>query len=71
MSEDGPCSYHAHVHEHEDPYYARKIVLGLVQPAATYMSPSELHAVVAGRYRGDGRRIDRYVLFDSLDIDLD
>lgn len=71
LSAAGPCPYHAHPHPAPDLYYERKVVLGLVQPAASFMTPSELHAVVQGRYRGDGRRIDRYVSFDVLAIDLE
>jgi hypothetical protein len=35
------------------------------------MSASEAHAVLNGRYRGDGRRIDQYVMDDPLGIDED
>jgi hypothetical protein len=54
-----------------DPGYERKIVLGLIQPTWDYMSESEAHAVLNGRYRGDGRRIDQYVIDDPLGIDPD
>jgi hypothetical protein len=54
-----------------DPFYERKIVLGLLQPTFSYMTETEAFAVVNGRYRGDGRRIDQYVSDDPLDIDLE
>jgi hypothetical protein len=35
-------------------------VLGLVQPVDSYLQPAEIEAMLNGRYRGDGRRIDVY-----------
>ncbi len=43
----------------------------LAQPAAAYLSEAQLHAVIGGRYRGDGRKVDAYVLWDTLDLDLE
>lgn len=71
MTDGGPCLYHQVEHEHEDRYYHEKIVKGLVQPAGSYLTRSQLHAVVSGRYRGDGRKVDAYVLYDPLDIHLE
>ena len=53
-----------------DPYYERKVVLGLTEPVADYLSETEAQAVLNGRYRGDGRRIDQYVSHDPLGIEL-
>lgn len=51
--------------------YHRKIDAGLLQPAATYLSDVEMRSCMNGRYRGDGRRTDVYVLPDPLNIDLE
>lgn len=42
---------------------------GVCQPTWLYMSDSEAHALLNGRYRGDGRRIDQYVTAEPLLID--
>jgi hypothetical protein len=52
-----------------DPYYEEKVVRGLTQPTWDYLTPAEAHAVLNGRYRGDGRRIDQYVTDDPLGVD--
>lgn len=43
-------------------YYHEKIVRGLTQPTWDYLSDAEAHALLNGRYRGDGRRVDQYTL---------
>lgn len=45
-----------------DPFYERKIVEGLKSPTWDWMSDSEANAVVNGRYRGDGRRLDQWTI---------
>lgn len=53
-----------------DQTYEEKIVKGLLEPTFAYLSPEEAEATVNGRYRGDGRRLDQYVVDDPLLIDL-
>lgn len=48
-----------------------KVSRGLITPTPDWMSDSELNAIVNGRYRGDGRRIDQYVAGDPMLIDVD
>jgi hypothetical protein len=43
-----------------DPAYEKKIVEGLVQPVDSYLTDTEIEAMLNGRYRGDGRRLDVY-----------
>ncbi len=45
-----------------DATYERKIVEGRTTPTWDYVTTSEAHALLNGRYRGDGRRIDQFVL---------
>lgn len=52
------CSYH------------QKLADRLLQPVDTYLSPAELHAIIDGRYRGDGRPVDKYVMYDPLLMDF-
>lgn len=52
-----------------DPYYHEKVVRGLVEPTWDWMSESEAHAVLNGRYRGDGRRLDQWVSADPVGLD--
>lgn len=54
-----------------DRYWHEKLVKGLITPTIEWMNSSELNAVINGRYRGDGRRIDQYVTGDPLLIDTD
>lgn len=54
-----------------DPYYEQKVVLGLVTPTWDWMSDTEAHALLNGRLRGDGRRIDQWVAGDPLLIDTE
>lgn len=53
-----------------DSFYERKLVLGLIQPTWAYMSDTEANAVLNGRYRGDGRRLDVWISDEPLGIDL-
>lgn len=53
-----------------DPYYEEKVVRGLIAPTWDWMSESEGAALLNGRYRGDGRRLDQWVTADPIGIDL-
>lgn len=53
-----------------DPEYERAVVLGEKEPVQARFTRSEMDAVVWGRYRGDGRRLDAYVSFDPLEVEL-
>lgn len=66
------CTVHEHFKGKRNPpdrYWHEKVVKGLITPTVDWMKPSELHAILNGRYRGDGRRIDQYVVDDPLLID--
>ena len=68
------CTVHRHFQESgktPDRYWHEKVVTGKITPTVDWMRPSELHAVINGRYRGDGRRIDQYVTADPLLIDVE
>lgn len=54
-----------------DNSYHEKIVKGLLQPTWSYLSESEMEATVNGRYRGDGRRLDQYIVDDPLLVEYD
>jgi hypothetical protein len=59
------CSFHQHwlhIAGEPDSYYHEKIVKGLAQPALTYLTPTEIHNLIGGKYHGDGRRLDRFVV---------
>lgn len=43
---------------------------GLLQPTFEYISASEAEAVVNGKYRGDGRRLDSWIAGEPMMIDL-
>lgn len=51
-----------------DPYYEEKIVKGIATPTWDWMSDTEAHALLNGRQRGDGRRLDQYIAGDPLMI---
>lgn len=53
-----------------DRFYERKLVLGQTQPTWDYMTDTEAEAVINGRYRGDGRRLDLYVTDEPMGITL-
>lgn len=65
------CSYHQVERTSHDRSYHEKIARNLLQPADSYLSATELDACMKGRYKGDGRRTDNYVLPDPLDIELE
>lgn len=70
----GLCTFHQTWKDKKstpDSYYEQKIVQKFLQPVADYLSPAEMHAIINGRYRGDGRRVDQYVSDDGLDLDTD
>ena len=54
-----------------DRYWHEKVVNGWITPTVDWMNESEMNAVVNGRYRGDGRRIDQYIAGDPLLIDVE
>jgi len=60
------CSYHYFALEvddfRHDPYYHRKIVLGLIQASHDILSETEIDALFRGRTRNDGRRTDLYTI---------
>lgn len=53
--------------ERPDRSYHRKIVEGLLAPTWSYMDDHEVNAVMNGRRRSDGRRLDHYVLPDPME----
>lgn len=53
-----------------DPFYERKVVEGRITPSWDSMSEAEMDTVLNGRYRGDGRRIDQYIVDDPMMITL-
>lgn len=68
------CTVHRHFHEtgrEPDRYWHEKVAKGLITPTVDWMKDSELNAVINGRYRGDGRRLDQYVTGDPLLIDVE
>jgi hypothetical protein len=69
------CSFHARwmlkAPQQPDEGYHKKIALGLLEPAEDYLSGSELRATMNGRYRGDGRRLDFYVLWDPNPLEME
>ncbi len=54
--------------EQPDPGYHRKVVEGLIVPTLGVMTESEERALLQGRYRGDARRLDSWILMDSVPI---
>lgn len=60
---EGLCGYHLRRREgggRVDPYYEKKVVLGLVEPTDHYMTETEVRALFEGRTKNDGRRIDHW-----------
>lgn len=53
-----------------DQFYERKVAEGRITPSWDSMSEPEMDAVLNGRYRGDGRRIDQYIVDDPMMITL-
>lgn len=54
-----------------DRYYEQKLVQGSITPTWDYMTDTEANAVVNGRYRGDGRRLDQWISDEPMGIILD
>jgi hypothetical protein len=49
-------------------YYHDKCAADLLSPVDTYLTPTEIKAMLNGRSHGDGRRLDHYVLdLDPID----
>jgi hypothetical protein len=44
--------------------------MGLTEPTWDWMSESEADALLNGRYRGDGRRLDQWIAGDPLGVEL-
>ena len=74
-TESGLCSAHYHWRLSDvtpDPYYEEKIVLGITRPTWDWMTDVEAHALINGRNRGDGRRIDQWTLEEGpMEIDTE
>lgn len=67
------CSAHAHwalLDIEPDPYYEGKIMEGVIQPTWDYMTDVEAYALLNGRYRGDGRRLDQWISSDPIGFEL-
>lgn len=56
--------------EAPDQFYERKVVEGKITPSWDSMSRAEMDTLLNGRYRGDGRRIDQYIVDDPMMISL-
>lgn len=68
------CKTHEHFKRtgaKPDRYWHEKVAKGLITPTVEWMNDAELNAIINGRYRGDGRRIDQYITGDPLMIDTD
>lgn len=71
---EGLCTVHQHFAKADkvpDRYWHEKVVRGLITPTVEWMNNAELNAIINGRYRGDGRRIDQYITGDPLMIDTE
>ena len=67
------CKFHHQWSQRKDSpddYYHKKVVLGLAQPAQALFSPEEIGTLLHGKSRGDGRRLDQWVL-DGPMYDVD
>ena len=60
----GRCRYHDKAAKSPtfryDPFYHRKIVLGIIDPVEAYVTATEERALFRGRARNDGRRLDAW-----------
>jgi hypothetical protein len=52
-----------------DEYYHRKVCEGTLTITDSYLRASEIKALTSGRYRGDGRRTDRWVIEEPIDME--
>lgn len=72
LLDDLLCSSHRFWDDHPeariDGYYHEKIVKGITTPTWDWMSETEAHATINGRYRGDGRRIDQWTNPEPMGI---
>jgi hypothetical protein len=50
-----------------DPQYERDVVEGRKTPVQAILSLAEMDSLISGRYRGDGRRLDIYTVFDPME----
>lgn len=60
----GRCPYHKRMLQpgfRADPFYHKKVALGLVDPVESYVTHVELDTLFRGRPRNDGRRLDAWV----------
>lgn len=72
--DDTMCTIHRYfwvTGKRPDRYWHEKVAKGLIVPTVDWMTESEMEAVINGRYRGDGRRIDQYVAGDPLMLDME
>ena len=71
----GLCSAHDHWGRFgvtPDRYMEEKIVKCLKEPQFDWISDAEAHAIINGRYRGDGRRIDQWTVPEGpMEIDVE
>jgi hypothetical protein len=51
--------------------YHEKICKGLTVPTWDYLTDDEADAMLHGKYKGDGRRIDAYVVPDQKSVEWD
>lgn len=51
-----------------DPDYERAVVEGRREPIQARLSESEMTALISGRYRGDGRRLDQFCVHDPMEM---
>lgn len=66
---DGLCSAHWYWLTKEitpDKSYEMKVMTLLIEPTWDWMTEAEAHAVIQGRYKGDGRRLDSWVSHDPV-----
>ena len=57
------CSFHIRMETEgfrPDRHYHRKLVSGLLEPTDHYISEVEMQALMDGRARNDGRRLDHW-----------
>jgi hypothetical protein len=61
---DWLCPYHAEMRQsptfHEDTYYHQKIAKAETLPTVDYITQAEMDALLRGRPRQDGRRLDQW-----------
>lgn len=50
-----------------DPDYERSVMEGDREPIQARLTVAEMDSLIGGRYRGDGRRLDQYTVFDPME----